>query len=342
MKAAKPQSRSLRVTDQETARVVGILGEDEVFVGAGCLIDGTHILTCYHVIEAALGKKPKKGAKVSVKLVGMDNQPLEETSVLKLGAYAREGSAQSDLALLQLARPFTIPTMEFATPLRHSGKRYSVLGFPDGDPQGRNASGLLHAANAAGLVQMDGNSALFVKGGFSGAPVWSADLGAFVGIVVRELFGDGVAWCIPSRLLCQFFPPLKVKFRMPMGDRPVVHDYWEDDPNIQLFGTISDNGVRRLCAKIRGKKGDYKVQLSFEPATGAAPLRGGYVTFINYPDFTDEDEDAYELFAPIIGGKAETEIELENLFTVAAVGDAGDTALTLNLDVQWKQLKKKP
>src|SRR4029077_8903791 len=134
-----------------------------------------------------LESQPRKGDGILVKLVGVSGQGNSRARVLKLGSYKRDPRAVNDLALLRLSRNIGVPFAEFATPLRHDGKRYSALGFPDADVQGRNASGVLHAANADGLVQMDGNSALFVKGGFSGAPVWSKNLNAFVGIVVREL-----------------------------------------------------------------------------------------------------------------------------------------------------------
>jgi hypothetical protein len=331
---------SLRAIDQETTRVVAVLNEKGVFVGAGCLLDGSHILTCYHVLETVLGAKPKNGASVRLKLIGIPEQPVVRSTLKKLGKFARDKRPINDLALLELNRKLDIPVAEFATPLRHSGKKYSVLGFPDGMEQGRNASGWLHAADALGLVQMDGSSALFVKGGFSGAPVWSPDMNAFVGMVVSELYDVGVAWCIPSRVLCSFFPNLSVRFRIPPADRPEIHDYWEDDPNLQLFGTVSDNGQRCLTVKIRKETDHYVVKATYE-CVGPPPARGGYVTFITYPDFRKAKVDAYELFASIKNNKATQKFWPTELFTMAAIGDAGDTALTLNLNKEYKKSGRK-
>ncbi|HEY5041948.1 MAG TPA: serine protease [Verrucomicrobiae bacterium] len=332
----KPTSQqvNLRAIDQETARVVAVLDKRGTVVGAGCLIDGKRILTCYHVVEAALGRSPAKNAKILVKLMGVSGQPEISTRIEKLGKYASKRHSVEDLALLKFGRLRGISEAEFATPLRHGGKRYSVLGFPDSDLQGRNASGVLHAANAAGLVQMDGNSALFVKGGFSGAPVWSSDLRAFVGMVVSELSNTGVAWCIPSRVLCAFHPNLPVRFRIPLADRPEIHDRSEDDPNVQLFGKLADNGQRKLEGRAvwNEEGGYYDVKVIYKRISGAPPLRGKYVTFITYPDFLEDDVDAYELFSEIEDGKAWTKIYPEDdLFAIAAIGDGGDTALTLDL-----------
>jgi hypothetical protein len=61
-------------------------------------------------------------------------------------------------------------------------------------------------------------------------------------------------------------------------------------------------------------------------------MRGGYVTFVMHPSFTREEEDAYELFSLLDDiGVAENHFWCEESFTVAAIGDAGDTALTLDL-----------
>jgi hypothetical protein len=50
------------------------------------------------------------------------------------------------------------------------------------------------------------------------------------------------------------------------------------------------------------------------------------------PLIAQDDEDTYELFALINGNKAEQKFYPEGLFTVAAIGDGGDTALTLDLE----------
>jgi hypothetical protein len=341
-KEAPPKRVSLRAIDQETTRVVALLGRKGAFVGAGCLVDGGNILTCYHVVAAAMGRKPKLGANVWVKLIGIaGSKPVRATVKKWAKPHGKLRLPVSDVALLKLAKKLDIPAAEFASPLRHSGKRYSVLGFPDGVQQGRHASGILHAMDAGGLVQMDGSSSLFVKGGFSGAPVWSPDLGAFVGLVVTELYDSHMAWCIPSRVLCDFFPRLPVYFRMPTDDRPVIHDQWEDDPNLEIFGTSSRNNGRRLTAKITKKKTKqgkkyFEVTATYKCLKRSS--RGKYVTFITYPDFVQEGADAYELFAELKNGKAKMVFWPKNGFTMAAIGDGGDTALTLNLC----EVKNKP
>jgi len=345
---------TLRATDQETARVVAVHRPDGKIVGAGCVLDHQYILTCLHVVVAALDtgdvdarNKAIQGKQVLVTLPGVNSQPTVEAKVVQIGG---EGP-QNDLALLKILAPSRfqkIQAVEFASPLRHSGKSYSVLGFPGGDQQGRNAVGRLHAADAKGLVQMDRGGALSVLGGFSGAPVWSPDVNAFVGLVVTELADANVSWCIPSRRLCEFYPGLRVRFRIPPIDRPVIHDYLTDDPNKQLFGQVDDNGQRRLSAVVRELADNYIVNVCYECKQGSPP-RGHFVSFITYPDFEKKGEDAYELFAEVKKHKsglkwtATQEFYPSELFTVAAIGDGGDTVLTLDLEyvspIPWKRTK---
>jgi hypothetical protein len=133
-------------------------------------------------------------------------------------------------------------------------------------------------------------------------------------------------------------------------DRPTIHDRDADDPNKELFGELNDNGQRRLEAVVREHEDYYTVNL-FYNCVRDIPPRGHFVTFITYPEFGDEEEDAYELFAPVeqrksgLGWTATQELRPAELYTVAAIGDAGDTVLTLDLEglprTRWKPKSKR-
>ena len=322
----------LRVTDQETARVVAVHRPDGEIIGSGCLVNDINVLTCRHVVAAALApKKRLENNEVLVTLAGVAGQPTVRTKVKPSEA----GHQSEDLALLEITDgpQLAVSPVEFASPLRHGGKRFSVLGFPHNDQQGRNVSGTLHAVDTRDLVQMDCGSPLLVEGGFSGSPVWSPNLGAFVGLVVTALYPSGVAWCIPSRVLCRFYNDLLVRFRIPQEDRPIINDYNEDDPNCGLFGKVFDDGARCLTVSIEKKDGGkwFKATARYACLPGSPRARGGYVTFITYADFKDQRQDKYELFAAIKDGRAEASFEGDGTFTLAAIGDAGDTALTRDL-----------
>jgi S1-C subfamily serine protease len=340
MPTIENRPKRLRPTDQETARVVALRRKkDGKIMGAGCLVSNTHILTCRHVIEkCAAPAKLSSKISLSAWLIGVEGQP----SVTVFLEKAAEGKKPSDdLALLRIkeADSLDIPDVEFAAPLRHSGKQFSALGFPASVEQGRNATGLLEAADALGLVQMENQSKLLVQGGFSGAPVWCPDVSAFIGIVVSEAVKHEIAWCIPSSILSRFFPALPVRFRIPPSDRPPIFDYSDDDPNVQIFGQALSDAGRALKVTVKKSGESFKVSLAVEPSDGAKPLRGKYVTFITHPSFSNREEDAYELFSEIgADGIARNHFWCDESFTVAAIADACDTVLTVDL----AQVKGKP
>lgn len=336
---------SLRVTDQETARVVIVFRRDGSIGGAGCLLDHRMILTCHHVLNDSSSEPTAVvGQKFTVQLIGVTGAPKVTVILRRLGSDEKGlflENPSKDLALLEILDGETwldVAPTEFASPLSHGGKRFSVLGFPDGNLQGQNARGSLAASDAFGLVQMDREGALPIREGFSGAPVWSSDLSSFVGIVVTAITRVGVAWCIPSRLLCQFYPELYVLFRIPPSDRIQIHDYESDDPNVRLFGNASRKDGRELAAKIEERKDHYEGTLTYICRSKTIPPRGHYVTFILHSSFTEEDQDSYELFAELKDGVAETQFYPGESFTVAAVADGGDTALALDL----KNIPDKP
>lgn len=321
----------LRMTDPETARLVAIHRADGVIVGAGCLVDRSRVLTCRHIAGAALApERIAKDLPLKVTAVGVTGQPMLEA---RLRSWGGRGP-HNDLALLDLVGDslLEVPPIEFASPMRHARKAWSLVGFPAADRRGRAATGMLQAADAAGLVELDRGGAFSVLGGFSGAPVFSPDLCAFVGIALQDS-KERISWCIPSRRLSEFAPDLSVRFRMPPGDRPATGA--GADPISGLFGQLSNDGTRQLQGSVRRKKGrkHFDVSLRYQCRPGGTGPRGHWVTFI-----TDADGAAgFELFSRLKLSEdeslwyAEVRFKTHTLFTAAAVADAGDSSLTLDL-----------
>jgi hypothetical protein len=335
-KAADPKQVSLRAGDPESTRVVGIYRKNRV-IGAGCLLTSNLVLTCRHVVETALGvSAPRlaKGAKVTMRLSGVE-PPIEVAG--RLEDWSREDGPANDLALVRFDLPggrlLQIAEASFATPFRHADKRFSVVGFPEYNDDGYYASGVMHGPNVSGLVQLDSSGQIKIQGGYSGAPVWCPEVRAYIGIVCSGLPGERVAWCIPSRLVARFHPELRVRLRVVRADRPDIHDARDDDPNRELFGTASESSRARLSVtKITRARGGHRVYVRYECLPdGTAPPRGRCVTFITHPRFDKEWEDAYELFSDLEDGVATNYFWTKWPFTVAAIGDAGDTALTYDI-----------
>ena len=167
-------------------------------------------------------------------------------------------------------------------------------------------------------------------------------------MVVTELARNDVSWCIPSRRLCEFVPDLRVRFRIPPVDRPVIHDYSEDDPNVDLFGNVPHEGERQLSATVDEYKEYYAVTVTYElsrrRATAARSLRDVH----NLPGLQKGEPGRVRTLCGVersddgLTWSATQEFEAADLFTVAAVADGGDTALTLNLDEVPKRNRTPP
>jgi hypothetical protein len=100
----------------------------------------------------------------------------------------------TDLAMLVLEDD--APAGVEPAPLRRprpsdlAGLAWRAFGFPDRDPAGRAAHGLVGAPLAHGWVRLDSTSPDLARPGFSGGGLWSPDYQAVVG-VVGQAQGDG-------------------------------------------------------------------------------------------------------------------------------------------------------
>jgi len=326
--------------DQAAMRIVAIhhagMADQFNIIGLGCVVGLNRILTSQQVVEDALPIRGpvREGQEVLITLVGLpDHAPLQ-ARVMRLEA----GETLDDaLALLESVEPLPAQlrsNTEFATALRSTGKEFSVMGFTDRKEGGTTVTGRLEAANNSGLLSLIGDGIGQLGYFFGGSPVWSPELNAFVGLVS----GKNFRFCIPSPLLCRFCPELPVRFRIPKSDRPQIEKLSVDDPNVGLFGLASERNGRELTATLeRNENNTYRVTMRYNIDEKAAPARGHYVTFITYPNMGSE----YELIEEI-GNERKVEAICNPLiadFTIAAIGDGGDTRLTLNLKEVLKQSK---
>jgi hypothetical protein len=194
--------------------LVWICGGDGVPYGAGVLVAPKRVLTCAHVVEAALGvaspgDAPAPDQPVRVRFTHVDDDGPRRAAV-HAGRWfppgnAGEGDAGAgDLALLDLldeppagARP--VPSFVSAA---GPGDEIDAFGLPlgHGERSGGWASGSLAGPQASGWIQIDSPAEGYrIQPGFSGAAAWSDAHDAVVGtIVAAEASPDTrVAWMIP-------------------------------------------------------------------------------------------------------------------------------------------------
>jgi vWA-MoxR associated protein middle region (VMAP-M) 1/Trypsin-like peptidase domain len=178
-------------------------------VGTGFLVSKCYILTCAHVVNALVdlaGGANPIGQTVSVGFPFTEgNQPCPAHIIF----YRFEGeSYREDCALLQLETVVAAVPISLTPLVRTENPALKVFGFSRGDSAGRNLTAVLagEVAGGGGWEQIEDikQPGLGIEDGFSGAPVWSDALKAFVGMVVardRRRPEAKVGFMIPTQKL---------------------------------------------------------------------------------------------------------------------------------------------
>ena len=192
--------------------IVRILDQENVPVGAGCLISSRYILTCAHVVS-----KLRKEIEFSFLLFPEKKYKAYKKDLFSPGEKASFGDS-NDIAVLELTSGEELPDDVNLDPeydfkfSRNCSVR--VCGFPKGFDDGDWVGGILMGSIGKGLVQFDHEiQSKFVAPGFSGAPVWDKCTDAFVGMVVSTgKRGDKTSvYMIPTATLAKAWPELGSK-----------------------------------------------------------------------------------------------------------------------------------
>ena len=184
------------MTAQMTSAIVRIRQANQRVVGAGFLVSDKHILTCAHVVNAALSRQLNTPDEPNQE-VCLDF-PLVASGKILRGRVVRWIPVQpsssilpetgADIALLELES--TLP--EGTQPLRlvkaeNSWKHhFRVFGFPEGQQVGVYTDGIIRERQANGRVHIEvlPSSAYHIESGFSGSPVWDEQLDGVAGMTV--------------------------------------------------------------------------------------------------------------------------------------------------------------
>jgi hypothetical protein len=195
--------------------IARIYSANGIVVGAGFLVSNQYLLTCAHVVTAALGL-PKETVTAPSNLIKLDFPLIAAGKMLEAKVHfwlsyqsdkITSPNQFEDIAGLKLlgvipdtAQPICLKTSEnwFNHPFR-------IFGFPTRHQDGIWADGVLKDTLANGWVQMEGNKAQGhrVEPGFSGAPIWDDQEKAVVGMAVAaETDKDRkVAFLLPTQVL---------------------------------------------------------------------------------------------------------------------------------------------
>ncbi|NGO46706.1 trypsin-like peptidase domain-containing protein [Streptomyces ureilyticus] len=201
-------SRGVRPRRDTWVAAIHSTPQDVRPLGSGFLIDSRRVLTCAHVVRPTWDKKgdlwvafPKAEEvvegrlRVSAVSLPADDQGIRDVAVLHLTEDVPSGLA----ARLRRAAPGDLV-----------GTKWWSFGFPEG-ALGNSASGTVGEELAHGWVRLDTDESRYpVKGGYSGAAVWSPDFQAVVGMVGQAHTTTGDALALTVREIDRLLPEEKL------------------------------------------------------------------------------------------------------------------------------------
>ena len=199
------------------AAIARIYHSNGAIVGAGFLVSDRHLLTCAHVVSAALGIAPETvemptttleldfpliapGQKVKAKVAFW--QPVNPTQV------------GEDIAGLELEEALTEgQPVRLLTVEELWNHPFQIFGFPSKRDEGIWASGVIRDRLANGWVQIEDIKAQgqAVQPGFSGSPIWDEVLQGVVGMAVaadKKRDETKTAFMIPTTILTKAWAEL--------------------------------------------------------------------------------------------------------------------------------------
>lgn len=178
-------------------------------VGVGFLVTDRHVLTCAHVVAAALRLRhgtpdvPQADLQLDFPLLAPG-----QVSTARVVHW----QADADVAGLELdgQPPSGASPVRLVTAGDLWGHSFRAFGFPSGYERGVWASGVLRGRQADGWLQIEDvkQTGYLVAPGFSGGPVWDDVLDGVVGMIVAADTHERVkaAFLIPADVLAAAWP----------------------------------------------------------------------------------------------------------------------------------------
>src|SRR6185437_14435046 len=186
------------------AFVVRVLGPGGGGVGVGVLVGERRIVTCAHVVNAALGldlvqqARPERQVLVDFPLVAPGMAPLEATVVAWVPP-PKPGAAGDDVAGLLLAQdpPAGTAAGKLGVEPARTGQALRIVGYPRRPPRpdGVFVPVTVRGRVGNGKLQLDSapEATHRVQPGFSGSPVFDDALGRIVWMIVEAPPADAAA-----------------------------------------------------------------------------------------------------------------------------------------------------
>ena len=238
--------------------------------GVGFVVDDTHIVTCAHVVNTALGRdqraQDKPGPQVRVQvdfpmLGGAAGAPSRSCAVQVWAPPPSSGVSGGDVAGLVLVGeglPGRAGPARLADPATVRDVAAGVFGYPGDPPRQVNGAWLelrLRGMVGGGVIQLDtaSESAIRAQPGYSGSPVIvTGDAGDDVVLgMLAVASGDRVArdaYAIPVPELARAWPDVVDRLTIPACPYRGLGAFTADDTDVFVG---REDEVARLCEMVR-------------------------------------------------------------------------------------------
>ena len=233
--------------------------------GLGLLVSPTEVVTCAHVVNAALGRELAAQAvpeasdriEVSFPLVG-DGEAVRRGRVVAwmppVGGAG--GGDVAGLLLLGGLAPDGAEPGRFANAPPQPGAGGRVFGYPGDDPDwtaGKWVDVDVKGAVGGGLIQVESRGSQTVKAqpGYSGSPVWDPRTGTAVGLLQIAAFPDRPerdAYLLAPRSIAESWEEPFDYILVPDNPYRGLESFTSDDRAL-FFGRDSD--ISELIAMVR-------------------------------------------------------------------------------------------
>jgi len=270
--------------------------------GVGFVVDDTHLVTCAHVVNYALGRdqraqdQPGSQARVQVEfpmLGGAEGGPSRSCAVKAWAPPPQSGVSGGDAAGLEVVGREGLPRgaapARLTDPAVLRGVEAGVFGYP-GDPP-RQANGAwselrLRGTVGGGVIQLDTDreSAIWAQPGYSGSPVIVADdAGDAVLGMLAVASGDGGArdaYAIPVSELARVWPEVLGLLTVPACPYRGLDAFTADDAAVfvgreEEVTRLHDMVGKQALVVVTGPSGVGKSSLV---NAGLIPLMRGWAT----------------------------------------------------------------
>ncbi|MCI5162845.1 MAG: hypothetical protein D3917_12685, partial [Candidatus Electrothrix sp. AX5] len=242
--------------DSSLVRILIDDQEPRSAVGAGFLITPQHILTCAHVVNAALRRNEyaadQPDVEVFLDFPLLNNRSLLRAKILRWFPVQEKSAVGEieDIAVLELLSEEPLSAEIQPAPIARLdsegksffGHQVQICGFPNNIDDGTYAKGLLQGSIAKGWVEIHHQGNELVEEGFSGTAVWAVERNVVCGMIVSVLDRKNnatVAYMIPAAVLFKAFPDMP----LPVNPYRGLEVFREQDARF-YFGR--DKAVARL------------------------------------------------------------------------------------------------